>query len=123
MILEIVNGIFVISAGTIATILWTIVLSTRMGYKFREKPFERLFLVIAELVMSTIAIISGVALLFQKDWGLPLLFLALGLILYALINAIGVYSEKKYKILVVIIIGSTIITISLIIISLVVLVF
>ncbi|MCG3221869.1 MAG: hypothetical protein H7641_10860 [Candidatus Heimdallarchaeota archaeon] len=123
MILEIIDGAFVIGAGTLAMILWIVVLSTKMGHKFREKPFERLFLVIAEFVMSIIAIISGIALLLQQTWGLPLFFLATGLILYALINAIGIYGEKKYGLLVIVLVISTIITMILIAISLVILVF
>ncbi|NPD88027.1 MAG: hypothetical protein HGN29_04855 [Asgard group archaeon] len=123
MILEIIDGIFVISAGIITLILWIVVLIKRLEYKFIEKPFERLFHIVAEFVMSIIAIISGIALLFQQTWGLPLLFLAMGLILYALINAIGIYGEKKYKLLVIILILSTMITIILIAISLALLVF
>ena len=96
MILEIIDGVFVIIAGTLAIVLWIIVLLKKIEHKFIEKPFERLFHIVAEFVMSIVAIISGILLLLQQTWGLPLFFLATGLILYALINAIGIYGEKKY---------------------------
>lgn len=114
MILEIIDGVFVISAGMITLILWIVVLIKRLEYKFIERSFERLFHIIAEFVMSIIAIISGIALLLQQAWGLHLFFLAMGLILYALVNAIGIYGEKKYKLLVIILVISSIITLILI---------
>jgi hypothetical protein len=117
MILEIIDGVFAISAGTITLVLWIVVLIKKLGNKFIEQPFERLFHILAEFVMSIIAIIGGIALLFQQTWALPLFFLAMGLILYAVINAIGIYREKKYKLLVLILTTTSIITIALIAIS------
>ena len=122
MILEIIDGVFVISAGTITLILWIVVLIKGLEHKFIERSFERLFHIVAEFVMSITAIISGIALLLQQVWGFSLFFLAAGLILYALINAIGIYGEKKYRLLVIILIGSAIITITLIAISFAILV-
>ncbi|MCG3225457.1 MAG: hypothetical protein H7645_00945 [Candidatus Heimdallarchaeota archaeon] len=123
MILEIIDGVFVIIAGTLAIVLWIIVLLKKIEHKFIEKPFERLFHIVAEFVMSIVAIISGILLLLQQTWGLPLFFLATGLILYALINAIGIYGEKKYRFIVIILMVSAIVTIALIAISLALLVF
>ncbi|MHA1954023.1 MAG: hypothetical protein ACW96U_08765, partial [Candidatus Heimdallarchaeaceae archaeon] len=123
MILEIIDGVFVISAGIIALILWIVVLIKRLEHKFIERPFERLFHIIAEFVMSTIAMISGIALLLQQAWGLYLFFLAMGLILYALVNAIGIYGEKNYKLLVIILVISSTIALTLIAVTLALLVF
>ena len=117
-ILEIINGIFVISAGTISSILWSIVLIKKMGHKFIEKKLERRFHILAEFLMSIIAVTSGISLLLEQAWGVPLVYLALGLILYALVNAIGIYDEKGYKLLVIILVVSTIITIALIVVNL-----
>ena len=122
MVLEIIDGIFIISAGTITSILWIYVLLKKQGHKFIEQPFERLFHIVAEFMMSIIAIIGGIALLSQQTWGIPLFFLAAGLILYATTNAIGIYGEKS-KFLVIILATSAIITLALIITSIVILLF
>ncbi len=118
MILAIIDGVFVISAGAITALLWIIVVAKKLDYKFVEKKYERIFHIIAEFVMSITAIIAGIALLLAQSWGIPLFYLAMGLILYALVNAIGIYKEKKYKLLVMTLIISAVIAIVLIAISL-----
>ena len=71
--------------------------------------------------MSAVAIIAGIALLLEQTWSIYIFYLAMGLILYALINAIGIYKEKKYKLLVVTLVSSVLITIVLIITSIIIL--
>ncbi|MCE7741415.1 MAG: hypothetical protein GOP50_03065 [Candidatus Heimdallarchaeota archaeon] len=121
MVLAIINGIFTISAGLITALLWIIVIIKKIDHKFIEKPFERLFHIIAEFIMSVVAIVAGIALLLGQTWSLPLFYVAMGLILYALVNAIGIYKEKKFKLLVIILVISTVITLALIVTSIIVL--
>lgn len=121
MVLAIIDGIFAISAGLITAFLWIIVIIKKLDYKFIEKPTERLFHIIAEFLMSAVAIIAGIALLLEQTWSIYIFYLAMGLILYALINAIGIYKEKKYKLLVVTLVSSVLITIVLIITSIIIL--
>jgi len=123
MVLEIINGVFTLSAGTMTFVLWVIVILKKQGHKFIEKSFERLFHIIAEFMMSIVAIVSGIGLLLRQIWALPVFFLAMGLILYAIVNAIGIYGEKKNRLLTLTLISSAIITIILIIISFILLVF
>ncbi|MHA1198653.1 MAG: hypothetical protein ACTSQF_04800 [Candidatus Heimdallarchaeaceae archaeon] len=118
MVLLIIDGIFVISAGLVTSLLWIVVMIKKIEYKFIEKKYERMFHIIAEFVMSLTAIVAGIALLFEQPWGIPLFYLAMGLILYALVNAIGIYKEKKYKLLVLTLIISAVIAVALVAISL-----
>jgi len=123
MVLEIISGIFSISAGTITALLWIIVLLRKQGTRFIEHPFERLYHVIAEFIMSILAIVGGIALILQLTWGLYLFLFAMGLILYAIVNAIGIYGKKNYKMLLIVLVISAVLTFSLVIIDFVILVF
>ncbi len=123
MILEIISGIFSISAGTITAFLWIYVILRKKGHLFIEHSFERLFHITAEFIMSILAIIGGIALILELTWGLYVFLFALGLILYAIVNAIGIYGKKEYTLLLIILISSAIITIALAIVDFVVLVF
>lgn len=123
MVLEIISGIFSISAGTITASLWIIVLLRKKGIRFIEHPFERLYHVIAEFIMSILAIVGGIALILQLTWGLYLFLFAMGLILYAIVNAIGIYGKKNYKMLLIVLVISAILTFALVIIDFVILVF
>ena len=123
MILEIISGIFAVTAGLLTALIWIFVLIKKISDKFIENKFERIFHIIAEFIMAIFAIIGGIALILELTWGLYMFLFAIGLILYAIINAIGIYSKKEYKLISVILIGSAIITITLAIIDFVVLVF
>lgn len=123
MVLEIISGIFSISAGTITASLWIIVLLRKKGIRFIEHPFERLYHVIAEFIMSILAIVGGIALILQLTWGIYLFLFAMGLILYAIVNAIGIYGKKNYKMLLIVLVISAILTFALVIIDFVILVF
>jgi len=123
MVLEIISGIFSISAGSITALLWIIVFLRKKGNLFIEHPFERLFHATAEFIMSTLAITGGIALILQLTWGLYMFLFAMGLVLYAIVNAIGLYGKKKYRLLLVVLVASAILTITLAIIVFVVLVF
>lgn len=121
MVLVIIDGIFTICAGLITAFLWIIVIIKKIEAKFIEKPTERLFHILAEFIMSIIAIVAGIGLFLKQSWAIPLFYISMGLILYALINAIGIYKEKKFKLLVLILIFSAVLTLVLIGLSLVLL--
>ena len=123
MLLEIISGIFSISAGSITALLWIIVMLKKKGELFIEHPFERLFHVTAEFIMSISAMVGGIALILQLTWGLYVFLFAMGLVLYAIVNAIGIYGKKKHKLLLVVLVTSAILTITLVIIDFIMLVF
>jgi hypothetical protein len=123
MILEIISGAFSISAGTLTALIWIVVIIKKSGSQFIEHPFERLFHIAAEFIMSILAIVGGIALILELTWGLYVFFFALGLILYAIVNAIGIYGKKDYKLLLIVLISSAIITAAIAIVDFVILVF
>jgi len=103
MVLIIIDGIYAISAGAITALIWIIVLAKKQGSKFIANKHERIFHITAEFVMASFAISTGIALLLGKTWGISYFYLTAGFILYASINAIGLYFEKN-KLLVAILI-------------------
>ncbi|TFG11068.1 hypothetical protein EU534_00090 [Candidatus Heimdallarchaeota archaeon] len=112
MVLIIVNGIYAISAGSITAFIWIFVLLKKLGSRFIENKSERIFHITAEFLMSIVAIIAGILLLLNETWGIYLFYLAMGLVLYASVNAIGIYREK-YKMLVIVLAFTAVITLTL----------
>ena len=60
-----------------------------------EKPWSITFHVIAEFSTAILLIVSGVGLWFGSEWARTLSPLALGLLLYAVINSPGYYAQKN----------------------------
>lgn len=100
MILEIVTGIYSILLGVSLIIFWIITFYKRETQKYVEIKLERYFHIIAEFVMSFLAFISGIAILLNQSWGVILFILTMGFMIYATINAIGIYAHKKFWMLV-----------------------
>jgi len=115
MIIDIVSGIYSILLGVSLIIFWIIVFYKKDSQKYITLPLERNFHVIAEYIMSFLAIICGIGLLSNKGWGRLLFILTMGFVIYATINALGIYAHKKYWILVATLIGITIISTILVI--------
>ena len=117
MVLIIIDGIYAISAGTITALIWVYVLIKRLGSQLVENKSERIFHIAAEFMMSIVAIIAGIILFLDLTWAIYVFYLAMGLILYASVNAIGIYKDK-YRILVLLLISTAVITLILTILSL-----
>ena len=100
-ILEIINGIYGIIVGVSLNLFWIVVYSMKITDKLIENPFERSFHVIAELFISILALISGIVILLREPWGFYLFLLSMGALVYACINAVGIYGKKKIWLLVV----------------------
>ena len=90
MILDIVTGIYSILLGVSLVIFWIIAFYKRETQKYIEIQLERYFHIIAEFIMSFLAFISGIAILFSQRWGVILFILTMGFMIYACINAIGI---------------------------------
>lgn len=60
-----------------------------------EKPWAITFHIFAELSTAILLIISGVGLSLGSEWARTLSFLALGLLLYTVINSPGYYAQKN----------------------------
>ena len=99
-ILDYVNGIYAITAGISLNLFWIVIFVMKSSHKLIEDTKERLFHVIAEFFISSLALISGIAIFYEQDWGIYFFFIAIGALTYACINAVGIYSKKKLWLLV-----------------------
>ena len=94
-IIDYVNGIYAITVGISLNLFWIVVLVKKSSHKFIEDSKERLFHIIAEIFISSLALISGIAIFYEQEWGMYVFAIGMGALTYACINAVGIYSKKK----------------------------
>ncbi|MHA1347037.1 MAG: hypothetical protein ACTSVO_12310 [Candidatus Heimdallarchaeaceae archaeon] len=99
-ILDYVNGIYAITVGISLNLFWIVAFILKSSHKLIENTKERLFHIIAEFFISSLALIAGIAIFYEQDWGIYFFFIAIGALTYACINAVGIYSKKKLWLLV-----------------------
>lgn len=87
-------AVYSILIGLFMIGFWVFALSTNMVPP-EEKPWAITFHVIAEFSTAILLIVSGAGLWFCSEWARTLSPLALGLLLYAVINSPGYYAQKK----------------------------
>jgi hypothetical protein len=115
MIYETISAVFSLTVGVSIFLFWLILIILRKSKKFIEKPFERTFHIIAEIMTALFAIVGGVAILTDQIWSFHYFFFAMGFVIYAITNAIGIYGQKKYWILVGVLILALLTTTSIVI--------
>ena len=86
--------------GFSTAVFWMIVIYKRETQKYIIPPLERYFHIIAEFVMSFLSLCTGIVILLNHQWGSILFILTMGFMIYATINAIGIYAQMKYWMLV-----------------------
>ena len=94
-ILDYINGIYAITVGISLNLFWIVVFVLKSSHKLIENTKEKIFHIIAEFFISSLALIAGIAIFYEQDWAIYLFFVAMGALTYACINAIGIYSKKK----------------------------
>ncbi|MCG3224447.1 MAG: hypothetical protein H7647_08270 [Candidatus Heimdallarchaeota archaeon] len=99
-ILDYVNGIYAITVGVSLNLFWIVIFVMKSSHKLIEDSKERLFHVIAEIFISSLALIAGIAIFYEQEWGLYVFAITMGALTYACINAVGIYSKKKLWLLV-----------------------
>ena len=99
-ILDYVNGIYAITVGISLNLFWIIVFALKSSHKLIENTKERLFHIIAEFFISSLALVAGITIFYEQNWGIYFFFIAMGTLTYACINAMGLYSKKKLWLLV-----------------------
>ena len=99
-ILDYVNSIYAITVGISLNLFWIVAVVIKSAHKLIEDSKERLFHVIAEIFISSLALISGIAVFYELEWGTYVFAIAMGALTYACINAVGIYSKKKVWLLV-----------------------
>ncbi len=95
MILTVISGIYAVIIGIGIIGLWMMLLVTKQVPELETEPVAIAFHITAESVMGALSLLSGIFLLIELPWAPYLFILAMGLVIYAVINSAGYYSEKK----------------------------
>jgi CHASE3 domain sensor protein len=94
-VILIISGIYAIVIGIGIVGLWSMLILTNQAPELRTEPVAIKFHIAAELSMGILSIFSGIFLLIGFSWA-PLVFiLAMGLVIYAVINSAGYYAQNK----------------------------
>ena len=107
-------AVYSILIGLFMIGFWVFALSMNLVPE-EEKPWSITFHVIAEFSTAILLIVSGTGLWLGSGWAKILQPLALGLLLYAVVNSPGYYAQKKNLPMVVMFIMLIILTIAAII--------
>lgn len=86
--------VYSVLIGSLMIGFWVFALSKNLVPP-EEKPWSITFHVIAELSTAILLIVSGVGLWLGSEWARTLSPLALGLLLYAVVNSPGYYAQKN----------------------------
>ncbi len=82
-----------VGVGTLIILQWIFFAATRAVPEFQTTPWAIGFHLIAELLLASSLMISGVATLRLKPWGGKVLLVALGMAIYSEINSPGYFAQ------------------------------
>ena len=95
MVLLVISGIYAIVIGIGIIGLWTMLSLTRQVPELKTEPVAIKFHITAEIIMGILSLISGIFLLIGFSWAPYFFVLAMGLVIYAVINSAGYYGQRK----------------------------
>ncbi|MFX0049271.1 MAG: hypothetical protein ACFE8G_14100 [Candidatus Hermodarchaeota archaeon] len=95
IVLSIICGIYAIIIGIGIVGLWTMLYLTKQIPELKTEPVAIVFHITAEIIMGILSLLSGIFLLIGLSWAPTFFILAMGLIIYAVINSAGYYGQKK----------------------------
>ena len=95
IVLLLISGIFAIIIGIGIIGLWTMLLLTKQIPELKTEPVAIAFHISAEMTMGILCLVSGIFLLIGLTWGPYFFILAMGLVIYAVVNSAGYYGQKK----------------------------
>lgn len=95
IVLQIISGIYAIIIGIGIISLWVMLLLTNQVPELKTQHIAIRFHITAEMIMGILSLLSGILLLTRLSWAPSLFILAMGLIIYAVINSAGYYAQKK----------------------------
>ncbi|NPD90588.1 MAG: hypothetical protein HGN29_17895 [Asgard group archaeon] len=75
--------------------IWILLLVTKQVPEIKTAPVDITLHIIAEYITGFLSIISGILLLINIAWAGTLFIAAIGMVIYAVINAAGYYGQKK----------------------------
>ncbi len=82
-------AIFSIFCGVAMLVVWATLLITGQVVELQTKPFETIFLLVAEFLTAAALLVGGIGLETEKSWGLRADLAALGMLLYCTIFSTG----------------------------------
>ncbi|MFX0041248.1 MAG: hypothetical protein ACFFAB_18075 [Candidatus Heimdallarchaeota archaeon] len=95
MVLLIISGIYAIVIGLGIIGLWTMLILTNQVPELKSEPIAIKFHITAEIIMGILSLVSGILLLIGLPWAPYFFILAMGLVIYAVINSSGYYGQRK----------------------------
>jgi len=95
IVLLILSGIYAIIIGLGIIGLWTMLVLTKQIPELKSEPVAIKFHITAEIIMGILSLLSGIFLLVGLSWAPYFFILAMGLIIYAVINSSGYYGQRK----------------------------
>jgi hypothetical protein len=101
MVLLLISGIYAIIIGIGIIGLWLMLLRTGQVPELKTEPIAIKFHITAEMIMGSLSLVSGIFLLIGLPWGRYVFILAMGLVIYAVINSAGYYGQKRQWIFVI----------------------
>ncbi len=106
-----ISGIFTLSMGILMIAVWIVYLALGKFPELKTVPFEATFLLIAESLTAIALLLGGAGILKKQKWGKKLNLTAMGMMLYTVINSIGVFGQDGIIPLVIFFIILTLLTI------------
>lgn len=106
--------IYCILTGISILAFWGISIAINQVPELEQGTKEIYFHLAAEISTATLLILSGAGTRQQKKWSKPLTKISLGMLLYAVINAAGLYADQNNTIITIIFITIIISTILII---------
>jgi len=91
----IISGIYAIILGIGIIGLWTMLLLTKQVPELKTESVAIKFHITAEITMGILCLVSGILLLIGLSWAPYFFILAMGLVIYAVINSAGYYGQRK----------------------------
>ncbi|MFW9820680.1 MAG: hypothetical protein ACFFE5_13810 [Candidatus Thorarchaeota archaeon] len=95
MVLLIISGIYTIIIGLGIIGLWTMLVLTKQVPELKTEPIAIKFHITAEMIMGLLSLLSGIFLFLDVSWAPYFFILAMGLVIYAVINSAGYYGQRK----------------------------
>ena len=86
-------SLYAIVVGGLMLAQWSFFLIAGMVPEFQTTPVKISFHLIAELLTALALIITGSASLRGKQWGLTLYAVAIGMLIYTVINSAGYFAQ------------------------------
>ncbi len=95
MVVLIISGIYAIILGIGIIGLWLMLALTKQIPELKSEPIAIKFHITAEMTMGILSILSGIFLLIGLSWAPYFFILAMGLVIYAVINSAGYYGQRN----------------------------